>query len=224
MKKVLLISGFFSHPDDVGLDIYCTFNLFFMSSKYELTIFRYRTSEPLESVYERLEKEIPNYSIILAHSMGGCLLMHYLQKHPIVFKLSRKTKYIFMMPFIQRSMIMKVISHIPSIEDLKLFKPLFLPNSKIVSTGNILNEKFEFIPIHQVQYAYKNLLYSDDDIIKVLNSSRVYLFYATDEKITNISENILNKVKNKQFIDGKHAAFADASSIFDFFNYLSKLI
>ena len=222
--EVLLISGFLTHPDEISCDIYSIFQVFFMNSDIKLTIFRYKSDESILTIYENLEKEIPRYSKVLAYSLGGTFLMHYLIKNNIDLS-APELKYIFLMPLLEKIHIVDLVRTFPYANYIKIFKPLFIPNYKLASNGNMLNDVYMFVHTKQLNDAHLHMLiYSDIEIITVLNSNSVYLCYAIDEKITNIKNSILNRLTNISYIKGKHAAFIEIENCYDFFKILNKLI
>jgi hypothetical protein len=54
--KILFVSGFNTHPDEQqdGIDLYSAFDIYFKFSNNKLEYFRYKTTESLHHVYERL--------------------------------------------------------------------------------------------------------------------------------------------------------------------------
>ena len=223
-KKILLVTGFDSFGNKkIFLNSYVNFKLFFKQSDYNLDIFYYKNSEDIITIYKRLEKHIKknNYNTILAHSMGGALVFNYCYHNDI----NNFHKIIFITPLIYKVEIIDKLFKIPFISNLSLPKTIILPNSRLFENGNILNDNFNFVPIKQIYQTYKYLIKNGNEVINLFNKNEnMYLIYVNDERITIICDKILEGIKNKKVINGKHGIFIELSNLYNFFCLIKKLL
>ena len=82
-KMVLFVRGFNTYMEANSDDHYANFTNFFMLSEFSLIYFNYSPDEEINTVYERLSNilDTHTYDILLAHSLGGGLLMQYITDH-----------------------------------------------------------------------------------------------------------------------------------------------
>lgn len=223
-NKILLVAGF----DSIGnkkifLNSYINFKLFFKESDYNLDIFYYSNSEDIITVYKRLEKLIKknNYNIILSHSMGSALVFNYCYYNDI----NNFHKIIFIAPLICKIQMIDKLLKIPFISNLSLPKAILLPNSIIFEYGNILNDSFNLVPLKQIYQTYTYLIKDEKKVINLFNKNEnMYLIYMNDEHITIINDKMLEKIKNKKIIRGKHGVFLEYSNLYYFFCLIKKLL
>jgi hypothetical protein len=223
-KKILLVTGFDSFGDkNIFLNTYINFKLFFKQSNYNLDIFYYKNSEDIMTVYKRLEKHIKknNYNIILAHSMGGALVLNFCYHNDI----NNFHKIIFIAPLICKIDMIDKLFKIPFISNLSLPKTIICSNSMLFEYGNILNDNFNFVPVKQIYQTYKYLIKNENEVINLFNKNdNMYLIYMNDERITIICDKILEGIKNKKVINGKHGIFLECSNLYKFFCLIKKLL
>lgn len=223
--KILLIAGFYTDPKVIKQNEYTNIIMFLKLLNFKVDVFNYNQNENLLDVYNRLKKiiKLTKYNILIAHSMGGALLMKYCNSHVM----SSYNKIIFLMPLIIPVPSIKMITQIPFIEKIYVPKLILVPNSKCYDTGNILNDtSFKFIPVKQIVQTYNNLLLkNEDDVIRIINKlPNCYLFYASEEKFNMINTNILKKIKKTIYVDGLHEAFNSIFNNTDFFNKFKKVL
>jgi hypothetical protein len=223
-NKILLVPGFDPQKTKKEfLNGYIIFKLFFKESNYNLDIFNYSNNEDIITVYTRLEKYIKknNYNIILSHSMGGALVFNYCYYNDI----NNFHKIIFIAPLICKIQMIDKLFKIPFISNLSLPKAILLPNSILFEYGNILNDSFNLVPVKQIYQTYKCLIKDEKKVINLFNKNEnMYLIYMNDEHITVINDEILEKIKNKKIIRGKHGVFFECSNLYYFFCLIKKLL
>jgi pimeloyl-ACP methyl ester carboxylesterase len=180
-----------------------------LSEKNKVTYLNYSVIEDMNIVYERLCKQIQKtkYTHLIGHSMGGGLLMKYIQEHNVV----KYTKIILLMPLIYKDPLISMVAKVPFIEYLYLPKVSFLPASKLTTQGNILNDDYSYKPLHQIMQMYNQIMLEPNNIIETLNRNKknTILFYAKKEAFNTIPEEILQQIKNIEYVDGYHECFND---------------
>lgn len=223
--EVLLIGGFNTHPEDQpdNLDIYDCFVHYFKFSKYNLTIFRYKRDEPLDIVYKNMRDLLCGnvHKLIIAHSLGGGLLMKYLSE----YKETRKV--ILLMPFISVPRWKQIAFSYLNLTTLTLRLPkcLIIPNSSLFEGGNIINDTATILELSQITYAVNNIFLIDDQIIDVIKQTPdIVMMYADDETVSPIDGVVLDKIEKKIYVKGKHAAFTDPFTTKQFFDEFAKLL
>jgi hypothetical protein len=216
MSKILLISGFNTHPEENdGVDIYIIFKIYYMFSGRELDIFRYKTDELLNDVYQRmcciLDKK--THDLIITHSMGSGLFLRY------IYDYGDDRKAIICQPYIQATAISKFISNIPFVSYIKVPKCIAIPNHMIAEGGNILNDKFNLINFAQPYTAINSLFLSEDDIVNVIKKHKhIRLIYSDDERVSPMSDVLIKCLSDKIiFVPCKHVPFINVFQMNEFY-------
>jgi hypothetical protein len=218
--KLLFIRGYNTDlKSKLTENSYINFDNFFMLSDIEYEYFNYGLDENLDDVYHKLCEKIHkiDYNILCSHSMGGGLLMKYCIEHP---NLKKYTKVIFMMPLICKVNYVNILSKIVP-EWLKLPKALVIPNNNLFEDGNILNDTYNLISVKQIIQMYN---YIDKFNLNILNKENCVLIYAKEEKLNIISKDVLDTIKNKYFVNGRHACFSESNNSNEFFQLFKTLI
>jgi pimeloyl-ACP methyl ester carboxylesterase len=191
---------------------------YILSQKNKVTYFNYSIREDIGIVYEKLCKQIQKtkYTHLIGHSMGGGLLMKYIQEHDVV----KYTKIILLMPLIYKDPVLTLVAKTPFIEYLYLPKMSFLPASKLTTQGNILNDDYSWKPLHQIVKMYNEIMLEPKDIIETLNrnNKNTILFYAKKEAFNIIPDQILEEIKKVEYIDGFHECFNDLPTSCSFYH------
>lgn len=235
MKKILLVKGFnTSTNDNEGDNIYVNFDIFFKLSNFKLEYFQYDNEEKLECVYDRLTKVLEmnkqqvklrnqseyEYDIVIAHSMGGCLMTKYLTEHP-----EFERRVIMIAPLICKMPNVKLLFRIPFLQYCYIIKASILPNSKLFSTGNILNDSYKWIPIKQIVSAYTFMSDDNDKLVEILNTRKnCHVIYNMDEQFNVIPQKILDSLERCTIIDGKHTCFLEIKNSEKLFDVISTLL
>ena len=76
--KILFIRGFNTDLHHMN-NHYQNFETFFSFSNYALEYFNYSPDDDIEDVYTKCSQLLKSgtYKIVMAHSLGGCLLMRF---------------------------------------------------------------------------------------------------------------------------------------------------
>ena len=220
--KILFVRGYNTNLES-GVDEYIYIKLFFENNNLKFDYFNYSPNENINDVYKRLCDVIKNnnYNTLIGHSMGGGLLMKYIDEHNV----KKFHKIILLMPLIYKQFLNNLISKIPFVQYLYLIKAFFIPANNIYNKGNILNDSYNFISLQQPVLMYKDIMLSNKKIIKNLNkNTNCVLFYAQDEKLNNINQTILDKIKNKVYVNGKHECFNEFENTYEFFKKFKKYL
>ena len=218
--KILFISGFNTHPGEQPdeVDIYSSFDIYFKFSGNEVDYFRYKTTESLHHVYERLYDilKTKKHDLVICHSMGSSLAMKY------VHETKDKRQFIMCMPFIHVPLFTKLLINIPLTQHLYLPKCCLVPNHLLIDAGNIFNDELRFVRCNQIHTAVADFFLPDDKLIETINTNNIHIIYSESEFISPIDINILSQIKRDQisYSKGKHISFSNTyhmSSFFDVF-------
>ena len=218
--KILFVRGYNTDLENPP-DNYIYIKLFFENNNLKFDYFNYSVSENINDVYKKLCHVIKNnkYTTLVGHSMGGGLLMKYIDEHDV----TKFHKIILLMPLVYKQFLDNLFSNIPFIQYLYLIKAFFIPAHKLYNLGNILNDSYNLIPVQQTVLMYKDIMLSNKKIIKNLNKNKnCVLFYATDEQLNNIDPQVLKKIKNKVIVNGKHECFNEFINANQFFKKFKK--
>jgi pimeloyl-ACP methyl ester carboxylesterase len=235
MKQILFVKGFNTSKKDYdGHNIYVYFDVFFKLSNYKLDYFEYDNDEDLNTVYERLRAELETkktsvklrsqtkykYDVVMAHSMGGCLMTKYIHEHPDFDR-----KLILLAPFLCKDPYIKFILRVPLIQYGYLPKAVMTPNSKLFKTGNLWNDSYKWIPLKQIKTAYQFMIHDQDELTNLLNNhNNCHIIYNEDEKVTVIPQETLNKFERRTIIGGKHTCFLEVEHSEKLFDVIMKLL
>lgn len=227
--NLLFIRGF---ATDMNVNYQCkytysNFDNFFMISEYSLEYFNYSPEEDLPDVYARLCDNLENnlYDVIIGHSMGGGLLLKFLTEHKEYMDCISKTnkKIIFIMPLITRdNMLLDILAKTPFVPQIYLPKFLSSANNDLYSSGNILNDDVYPIANKQVGTMYNE--YIDKMDLSIVDKDNCHMIYAKDEKLNVMSQQTLDKIKNKTILEGKHQMFMENENSVKFFQTLKYLL
>jgi hypothetical protein len=217
MSNILFVCGFNTHPEQQnGTDLYCSFDIYFKFSDYKINYFRYKTTEDLFDVYQRLKDilDTQKHDLIITHSMGSCLVMKY------IHETQDKRPCIMCMPFIHTSFISKLMSNIPLLEYLYIPKCCLIPNHHVVDGGNILNDELKLIYCNQVKTSIKYFFLTDEQLVETINTNNIQIIYALNELISPIDPFILSQIKSGKisYSSGKHTSFGNIFHMSNFFD------
>lgn len=223
MSNILFVCGFNTHPDEhKGINMYSAFELYFKFSDVNLSFFRYKTTEDLRLVYQKLADilDTREHDLIISHSMGSCLCLKY------IADTNDNRKIIMCMPFISTSNTMKCATHIPLIQYLYVPKCCMIPNYTLYDGGNIMNDSISLMLYQQVYFAITDIFLNEDELVRVINDHpNLRIIYAENELVSPIDGSILSKIRGKiAFSKGKHVSFANIVYMGDFFDVLTTLI
>jgi len=219
--KILFIRGFNTDLNSKNKNSSTKYENFEKNIEHDIVFFNYGTNEHIKDVFEKLccHVNTHTYDLILAHSMGGCLLTKYLQSNPFFYE-KTKTKIILIAPLlVHRS------SH-KKLAKWSFAKYLHLPN-KIVS-DKCANNDYSWVNLKQVHQIYKKkygFFLEEPILIKTLNEyPLLYIIYSKEERKTPIPDSLLEKLKNVTYVDGCHSAFQNNDHSDAFFDTLLKII
>jgi len=219
-NKILFIRGFNTDnikSNDTYANIFVVLN---QNVKNNVEYFKYSMDEDIVKVYKRLRKVIKNndFTHLVGHSMGGGLLMRYIYDYPD--DIPKYKQVILLMPLLYKTRFNKFFFNLPLIRRISLPNAIALPSSKAYSTGNILNDGFKLVKMKQPVDMYNEImLESADDFVDTLNDngSNTVLFYARKEGYNPIPKDVLNKIKNKKYVNGLHECFNSLETTKEFF-------
>lgn len=169
---------------------------------YNFVYFDYDPSEDLDIVYTRLLTYLDNPKkrpdIIIAHSLGGGLIAKYIKTSP-KHVIEGYDKIILLMPLICKNATNELVSNFPFIKHMLLPKSLFIPPSSVFEYGNFLNGDNSLISFKQpfVLYNEPNSVVSND-VSFIKDNRNITLFYASDEKLTIIDEEVLSTIPKQR--------------------------
>ncbi len=216
--KILFVSGFNTHPDERqdGIDLYSSFDIYFRFSNNKLEYFRYKTTESLYNVYERLYDilKTKKHDLVICHSMGSCLAMKY------IHETNDKREFIMCMPFIHTTLFTKLLTNIPLIQYLYIPKCCLIPNYLLIEGGNIFNDELTFIRCNQIHTAINDFFLPEEKLIQTINSNNIHIIYSENEFISPIEPYILSQIKRDQisYSKGKHISFSNTYHMSNFFD------
>jgi hypothetical protein len=216
--KILFVSGFNSHPNEQpgDVDIYSSFDIYFKFSKNKLEHFRYKTTENLHYVYERLYDVLKTkkHDLVICHSMGCCLAMKY------IHETNDKREFIMCMPYIHVSSFIKLLSNIPLIQYLYIPKCCLAPNHILIDAGNIFNDELRFVRCNQIHTAINDFFLPEEKLIQTINSNNIHIIYSENEFISPIESHILSQIKRDHisYSKGKHISFSNTYHMSNFFD------
>jgi hypothetical protein len=231
MKKLLLVRGFGLSNDSVYNE-YKQIYVFFRMSKYKLKYFKYRTEEPLDQVYCRLENTIKKgkYSLLMAHSVGGALLAKYCRENDV----SEYDKIILLMPFIRASSCIENCLKFEFAKKLRIPTAFLLLNLYVVSVDMsifsfiisvLANDSFGLIDLHQPFYAKENLFMTNSNIIDFFRfNQNIHLIHSPTDGVVSFDNDVLSKIKRKYMVEGGHLSFAFKKYSNTFFEKLLYII
>ena len=221
--KILIVSGFSTHPDELNSAcVYSAFDIYFKFSDTELDYFRYKTTESLHDVYERLYDilKTKKHDLVICHSMGCCLATKYINE-------TRDTRqFILCMPFIHVPLFNKWLTNIPFMQYLYLPKCFLLPNHLVIDGGNLFNDELRFISCNQIHTAIANFFISDEKLIETINTNNIHIIYSNNEHISPIDGNILSQIKPNRisYSNGRHMSFGNIYNMSSFFDVFTTVL
>jgi len=223
-NNILFIRGFNTdniESDDDYANIYTV-----LKQNNYITYFNYSPNDDILKTYKKLCKTIKDnkFTHLFGHSMGGGLLMKYISDYPN--EIPKYKNVVLLMALIYKIPFNNFLANVPLIRKLRVPKALILPASKISSLGNILNDDYRLLSLTQIVDMYKHLMLDSDVFVNVLNKHQknTVLFYARDEAFNNIPVDILNKIKNKEYVSGLHECFNSLETTKEFFNTFLRYI
>ena len=223
-NNILFIRGF--NTDNIETNDTYSHIRIVLSQKNSIIYFNYNPNDDIMKTYQKLCKVIhrKKFTHLIAHSLGCGFLMKYISDHPN--KIQTYKKIILLMPFIYKIPIIHALSNIPFIKHVYLPKLIFLPNSKLISLGNFLNDEYKLISLTQIFDMYTKLLLNSDIFVDLLNKHRknTVIFYAKDEYFNVIPQGILDEIYNKEYINGLHESFNSLPNCKQFFDKLLRYI
>ena len=135
-----------------GIDNYRDIEAFLCKQYIDVTYIDYELTEDISSVYKRMCKTIRmgNFTYLIGHSMGGCLLYQYIMRHPD--KIHKFKQCILLMPLASKDTAINLLTKIPYIETISLPKSLIYPKNNLYNGGNIWNDiqLTKIIPVKQI--------------------------------------------------------------------------
>ena len=196
-----------------------------LSQKHIVTYFNYSINEEIQTVYKRLCSAInrENFTHLIGHSLGGGLLFKYISEQK---NISKFRQIILLMPLIYKTQLNTFISKLPFSRNLVAPKISILPASKLHTLGNCLNDDYNLIPLRQVVDMYNKIMLESVEIAPTLNrhEKKVILFYAREEAFNTIPQDILDEVKNLEYVDGLHECFNGLDTSSKFYEIFLKYI
>jgi len=224
MRKILFVRGHNTFlPDKNSKDVYYNFKTFCDNNDMNITYVNYNLNDDIREVYNKVCDLIrdKSFDFVVGHSMGGCLLTRYIFEHDI----SKFQKVVLLMPLIYKEPNIQLLCNMPFVKHLHLPKLMIYPENKLWNEGNIMNDTqlCKLIPVSQIADCYNHLLLTDEQISKTLNKNKnCILFYASQESFVTINPGVLDKIKNKIIVEGKHECFNEIDNSYAFFKLFKK--
>jgi len=222
-NRIIFVRGF--NTDNIkSNDTYANIHIVLSQNVNNIiTYFSYSEDEAIVKVYKRLSKVLKDndFTHVVGHSMGGGLLMRYVYDHP--GEISKYKHVILLMPLLYKTPFNKFLLNLPFVEKICVPNLLVLPSSKAYSKGNILNDGLKFSKMKQPAGMYKEIMLDPDVFVDALNKNRsnTVLLYAKEEGYNPIPQPVLEKIKNKVYVEGLHESFNSLETVKDFFeNFL----
>ncbi len=218
INKILFVRGFNTYmPSGDAFDTYAN-----IRAKYKMTYFNYSPEEDISTVYERLVREIKTgfYTHLIGHSMGGGLLMRYMNDHVT----DERVKFILLMPLVYKTSVNSAITNIPFADYIRVPKALLIPNSKLYDQGNIMNDNCQWFSLLQVVGMYHHIILKPEELVNKLNSSNCVFFYASKEGLNIIPKSVLGQINKLEVVEGLHECFNSVGRSTEFFDKLAKYI
>lgn len=218
MNKILFVRGFNAYmPDNDAFDGYAS-----IRTKYKMTYFDYSPAEDILAVYERLKLAIKSgfYTHLIGHSMGGGLLMRYMNDHVT----DEHVKFILLMPLVYKTPVNSVISKIPFADYIRVPKALAIPNSKLYEQGNLMNDNYTLLSMSQVVGMYNHIMLDSEEFVKKINDSNCVMFYASQEAFNTVPAPVLQQIHKLEIVQGLHECFNSVGRSTEFFDKLAKYL
>lgn len=215
--RILFIRGFNTDQSHPKTSVSGKYNNFDKQLKYDITYFNYGTSEHIKDIFERLKTKMSDkYDVIIAHSMGGCLLTKYLQLNPN----KCFAKIIMIAPLLVKKRTTKILVK-PSFMKYFTLPKMFVSDNPDTTYSDWVSLKH----VHQI-YKKKYAFFLDEEVLvqTINNYSSLFIIYSKEEETTQIPSTILEKFKNVIYVDGRHCAFEQEEHKDVFFDVLLKLI
>jgi hypothetical protein len=208
--KILFIKGFNTHK---GTDnIYFAFDIFTLKNKHlVIEYFNYDPTENIQDVYNNLVQQIQTtkYDILIAHSLGGGLLLKYCNENDI----SGFQKVIFLMPYIHTNPYSLI--HIASKINMNFscIENVYLPQCLLSS--NSVENHYSMIPLKQIIQSHTIVFLNEEDIVKTLNKLNAengFFVYSKEENVSTIDSSILEQIDDIIYVDGNHTCFCERNN------------
>ena len=219
MKQLLFVQG---HNTFSNHEVYEPIRAFCELHNIRVTFLRYDLNMDIRKVYRQLCKQVVKYDYLAGHSMGGYFVMKLIVEHPEL--ISKLERCILLMPLIVKDPLIDTICKIPFVRDLQLPKQLIYPSHKLSNNMNIF-DNLDFhtkIPLKQIVDCYASMNDAETVVNTLNRNSNCRLIYAIDEKFTEIDLKVLNRIKHKCYVSGKHNCFMNPKS--DFFDRFCETI
>jgi predicted alpha/beta hydrolase family esterase len=219
--KILFVRGFNTDLNSKNKHSSAKYENFDKNIEHKIVFFNYGPNEHIKDVFDRLSSDLNSntYDLILAHSMGGCLLTKYLQLNPFFYERTH-TKIILIAPLL-----------VPRKSHKKMFKWSFmkylhLPN-QIVSNKS-KKDDYTWVNLKQIHQIYKKkygFFLEESTLVQTLNNyPLLYIIYSKEENKTPVPSSILEKLNRVTYVDGCHSAFQRNEHSNAFFDTLLKTI
>ena len=218
-RTILFVRGF---NTDGGDDVYAFVKVALKAAGVRRVVFfKYSPDDDLLETYARLCKTIrkTRFTHLIGHSMGGGLLLKYMSDSSSSSSSSSsdRRRIILLMPLACKVPLYAAIA--PFARGLRLPQASILPATRLRDSGNLLNDEYGPIPIHQICDMYNVLmLESDRVVVATLNRHPdAVLFYATEESVNVISISTLRQIRRVELVQGRHESFNGLRTCESFF-------
>jgi hypothetical protein len=203
--NILIVQGY----DSLGYNTYKNFD--FLSEYFNVDYFYYKQTDDINEIKKRLHETIQNgnYSVIIAHSMGGFFVSDVLNK------IHQKTNVILLNPYIANDTIQqKLLSYVPK----WLSKYMYVPRIVQIPYYDLsYNEQFDikrdiFTIINSELAKHVNDEIDLEKFIESYKKHNVVILYGVDDNLTFINnQNRLKLKEHTKFIEikSKHEPFND---------------
>ena len=161
-------------------------------------------------MYNNLVTQIQTikYDILIAHSLGGGLLLKYCNENEN--DISGFQKIIFLMPYIYTNPYSFI--HIASMLNItEIENVVYLP--QFFLTGITAENNYSMIPLKQIIQSHTILFLNEEDIVKTINNSKnIFFIYSKEETISQIDTFILEQINDIIYVDGNHTCFCQRNN------------
>ena len=222
--RILFVRGF--NTDNIATGDSYAHVYEVLTQHHDVRYFRYGVDEDITHVYKELCATIDRepWTHLIGHSMGGGLLMRWAFEHYTcdAHKYPRIEKVLLLMPLVHRVSILATTCRIPLVKHALVPKALMLPASKLYANGNLLNDDFTPLPVHQIVGMYHHVMLETSQLVETLNRHypTMVLLYARGEAFNVIPCDVLQQIHNVQYVDGLHEPFNGLGTSHAFFRTL----
>ena len=244
MASCLFVRGFATYGSPTDQDKnYAYLELVLRESFPDFSFFSYSPEEDLDDVYQRLCARLRRTGrkgrqgggdVLVAHSLGGCLVTKWLAEHPGAHRRFRRV--VLLMPFLSRTPVGQAVSRVVDFLPAPLARrpalpvPLLTPAGTLCDSGNVWTDLTlctHIVPFGQIVTAYRDQSYlmPAARAASVLNAAtNVRVLRADDDSVAPLDPRLVNDLTHITSVPGKHECYNDCHRATLFFRALRALL